>query len=345
LNSPAEPIALGCAAPGQPTLFAIGVDAPHEQDSAGWFEDVTRRTNVTNLAIRLIFLVLPAAALPIVIGAARRGKLDVRGAARITLIVGGALIAAALLRSPYFPTASHLIAFLSVQSIRAAGMALLLGLLYLAIDTQARRHWPHLLVAWNHLTTKGLRDPAVARHTLLGIVLGCVWGIFVAAERGMLVLLGWTERPAILEAAMAEKLMGTGATLAGILNLVPQAVMFGLIILVLLVAVRAVVRQDPLAAILCAILLAPIVVPRGAHPITSLLFLGVGVTAVAAWSAVRHGMLVIVVGVFVLSMLNTAPLTLQPQSWYFDRSVLVIGLIMILIVHGLLPRRGLTNLA
>src|SRR5579864_73700 len=51
----------------------------------------------------------------------------------------------------------------------------LFWMIYLALEPYVRRHWPHSIISWSRLIDGKVRDPAVGRDVLFGVVLGTLW--------------------------------------------------------------------------------------------------------------------------------------------------------------------------
>src|SRR6202034_3370834 len=58
--------------------------------------------------------------------------------------------------------------------------AALVWTVYLALEPYVRRHWPHSIISWSRLINGQLRDPAVGRDVLFGVVMGMLWSMIGA---------------------------------------------------------------------------------------------------------------------------------------------------------------------
>jgi serine/threonine-protein kinase len=135
-------------------------------------------------------------------------------------------------------------------------------LLYLAAEPYVRRRWPQALVAWARLLSGRFTDPLVGRDVLLGILVGSTVCVALATLR--------LESTALLMPPMmpllptVSALSSTSALLGVILGQAVAAVAFGLGLLVALVFLRALVRNELLAMALALLL---VLVPYAAFSV------------------------------------------------------------------------------
>lgn len=325
-------VARWCADGADSNVFLLGVQPSAEVHTAlPDADDITQRTKFVLLIQRTLFLLLMAVTLPCAIGRLRGGRLDYRDALTLAALVMILEIAASLLRLNRSLTLFDTVARTALAVVRGAGVAALLGLSYWTLDTYARRLLPHLLVTWNRLFQRQWRDRDVRRHVVIGACVGCWWALMVVLERTLVQFSGLEARPVISGDRTAEKLHGLASGLASVLGGIEQAIMWGLLFLLLLVTLRSRIRSSLGVGILCSILLAAALIPRGAHPGTAGLVWGLGGAVVAVWIMMRYGLLAIVTAVFVFITLNHSPLSIRAATWSAS-----IGIAAILIAAGLL---------
>jgi len=308
--------------------------------AAGETIEVSSQQRVVITAQRALFLSLLVIAVPFGILKLRAAKVDYHGAGRLAVVVVALDIGAAVLRLGSSATYYDGLSRLCMAVVRAVGIAGLLGVFYLTLDAYARRLWPHLLVTWNRLLLRRFGDRDVRFHTLVGVCVGCWWAFATAAERAIVNASGWNVRPMFAGERIAEKLYGFASALASYFGCVEQALIYGLLFLLLLVVVRTWIRHPAWAAVVCALVLAPIVVPRGAHPYTAWLAAGIGGVAVGVWIMVRYGILAIVVAILVALVLNTTPMNVSSRAWTASLSMCAIAIVVCLIAYGVVQRGG-----
>jgi serine/threonine-protein kinase len=128
-------------------------------------------------------------------------------------------------------------------------MALILWLVYLAIEPVIRSRYPHSLITWNRLVAGRWSDPQVAGDVLIGAALGCVlWlaalGVWWIQGSGASVQSGG-NLPSLLD---ARHLLGRQAAV------MRDALMLGLPGFAIICFVRRLVRYDAIAAAVAAML-------------------------------------------------------------------------------------------
>lgn len=293
------------------------------------------RKSILRLSTRILFLIVMAVSLPWAWRGYWTNRIDRNGGVRMALVVFVGQMAVVLLRIYASPTLYDGVLRLLLGAVRAAGFAALSAAFYVAVDLYARRYWPHMLVTWNRALLCKFADRDVRSHLALGACLGCFWALIANTERILVAALGLPEGSPLRGESIAEKLYGGRALFAGYLDGATQAVLYGLLFLLLLVLARSVVRRPLLAAVIVGLLLVPMIVPRGANIFTSLIFLGLGGVAVCIWAMTRFGLLTIVTGLFVVYILNTTPMTVQLNSWYVGFSAFSLAIVAGLAAYGL----------
>ena len=80
----------------------------------------------------------------------RSGRIDKRGAARLTVTV-------------------LVLSIATGNGFQSFGAALLAWVMYIGIEPYARRYWPDSLISWSRFSQGRIRNPLVASHILIGI--------------------------------------------------------------------------------------------------------------------------------------------------------------------------------
>ena len=334
---------VGCSSDGGPTYFAVGTKSNQQPlGAAGETIAVPSQRSVVITAQRILFLSLLAIAVPFGILKLRTVKVDYQGVVRLAVVAVLLEIVASVLRLGSSATFYDGLSRLCMAVVRAAGTASLLGLFYLTVDAYARRLWPHLLVTWNRLLLRRFGDPDVRFHALVGACVGCWWSFAAAAERAFANACGWNVRPMFAGERIAEKLHGFASGLASYFGCLEQALIYGLLFLLLLVVVRTWIRHPTWAALVCALVIALIVVPRGAHPYTAWLTAGMGGVVIGVWIMIRYGLLAITVAIFVATVLNSTPMTLNSRAWTAGLSLCAIVIVVASILYGAFWRGGIS---
>ena len=126
--------------------------------------------------------------------------------------------------------------------------AMLVWLVYLALEPAVRARWPHSIVTWNRLLAGRWLDPQVAAHILIGAAAGCGMWMGFQVLGAYLSHAGDMNAGGGLAAALGTRhwIGATAATIA-------QALRVSMIGFFALFGLRALVRKDWIAAVLAAV--------------------------------------------------------------------------------------------
>jgi hypothetical protein len=298
------------------------------------------REIVATTSLRIVFLLLTVMAIPWAWLNYRAGRSDRQGAMRLAILIVVIQFVAWLLRAEHVSDLSTELLNICLAGLQVVGVAALLGVFYLALEPLARRYWPDMLITWNRALSLRIRDPILGQHVVVGVCIGCFWVLLVASEREVVSWLSWDVRHSLLAETIANNLLGGRIALAGYLSALTYALFRGLLFVLLLAVIRALVRRPLLAAVIAGLIIAPMVVPRGAHVYTSWLAFGVGGVAVGVWVMIRYGLVTLTVALYVAFVLNTSPITFHPQSWYSDQSLQVLAIVTALAAYGFITARS-----
>ena len=249
---------------------------------------------------------------------------DVRGSVRLASLAGvGALI-------DWFVTAHHIptnAEFFNLADSISVGAyrALLIGVLYMALEPYVRRRWPQSLIAWTRLLGGGMRDPLVGGHVLVGTALG------LGAHVVVLTIRQW--RDGLVVTPNPLSLQGWGFGLGALLNILGSAVIISLFFFFLFFLVRVALRRDWLAgAAVVALLTLAITAPNQAvWGMTGTILTGLGL-GTAVWVLLRFGVLSLTTGLFVLVLMINFPMTSDLSAWYSRASLVVLATLLALSV-------------
>ncbi|MCH7994714.1 MAG: hypothetical protein IIB57_09755 [Planctomycetes bacterium] len=317
---------------GIPVFFAVR----KSDDSAVYhkaLKDLRRRKNLVTTSFRLLLLAATVVAIPWAWRNYRAGRIDRRGAWRLAAFVATIQLFVWVLRARHtFEFNTELLrACLAVM--RAIGTAALVAVFYMALEPYARRNWPQILIAWSRILSGCARDKLVGEHVLVGVSVGCFWALILAAERSFVDAMGWAARHSVVSDRFGNKLLGARAALAGYLDAIPLSIVYGLLLVLLVTALRVSVRRPRWAAALSILLLLPLVLPRAAHELT-LPVVGACVAGVAVWVISRFGLLSLTVAFFVMHVLNTTPITVDPSVWYAEATFCTSMIVLAIAVFG-----------
>ena len=259
-------------------------------------------------------LMLTAAAAVLARRHLRSDRADRRGAARLTTCVSGAGFVAWLLRADHPRSVEGQLDVF----FRAAGdlalIAILLWVVYIALEPYVRRLWPHALLGWSRLLAGHVRDPRVGHDVLVGLAAGVALALI---DLGKATLLPMAGLPAPYPRyGSGEEFLGAGsaavwAWLLQIVGAIGAALFTVLLIVILRLALR--VRWLAMAATVFVLSLLSI------YDMSSLLFSapfplasGILLTVVA----LRFGLLSLVVTRWMWGILGAVPFTLDVTRWF-----------------------------
>lgn len=266
---------------------------------------------------------------------------DHHGAITIGMIIVLARLAANVLLAPHVSGFASRIEVLALGALVALSEGLIMSIVYMAIELHVRRRWPQMLVGWSRVLTRRPRDPLVGREILVGAAFGGLWGVCMLLDQRVPSWLGWETRDLLQVFSELDYLLGLRFLIAESLTLFRGSVYAGLFLSLLLVLARAVTPRKWIAMSVAAATMMTLLVPGGAHPVGSWVFVGLGVIATATVAAIRYGVLAVVSGLFVAGLLSRLPLTLDRQTWYFGATLYAVAASSAVAVFGYLRARTL----
>src|SRR5687767_14743040 len=218
-----------------------------------------------------------------------RGRGDRRGAVHLAVLMLALSIARWLLGAAHFSDVDAEQSRFSAALGSAILSATLYGLLYLAIEPQVRRLWPHLLVTWSRLVSGRWRDPLLGRDLVMGSLMGMTMTLITFGHYQLPAWFGW---PAFAPAPpVVSTLAGSGAYWSHVLAALSDAIGNAMLGGVAITLLRLVVRHDWLAYVITT-LLASFLAARGQIETGSELLdltLGVLLVVPVLWAIVRFG--------------------------------------------------------
>jgi hypothetical protein len=269
----------------------------------------------------------------------RLGRGDRRGAFRIAASFFVAEFAALLLSIHWVPDARAV--FFSLVRMPGAAIlmqALLVWLLYLAVEPYFRARWPRPFVSWNRLLAGKLRDPLVGRD-VLGGVLG---GVVLAAALQVASAFPWSAALVARRSSGGDLalLLGTGPFLAHVLESVGYGFILILPGLLLLLAAHALVRRLPLALGIAIPLCGVAFSWLFGFPLPVALLLSAGVYLFV----IRLGVLPLCVATSTSILLLSLPMALSGPAWLVRPTLLGMAVPLAIALWGLRTTVGARTL-
>jgi serine/threonine-protein kinase len=195
---------------------------------------------------------------------------------------------------------------------------------YLALEPYVRRHWPHSIISWSRLISGQLRDPAVGRDVLFGIVMGTLWTMIgqIGDIFGRAVGGGPSfHNPNYLE--------GMRWTLAEQTGQVSGAVRIALVFFFMLFILRVLLRNKWLAVVAFVAIWTVLQTLGSTHPLISVPVV-MAIYSIAAVALVRFSLVTLAVAAFTTDSIGNVPITLNPSIWYFEATVFVVATVLAL---------------
>jgi Protein kinase domain len=201
---------------------------------------------------------------------------------------------------------------------------------YIALEPFVRSLWPQSLISWARLLNGRFRDPRIGRDILLGALFGVLVGNLFKFGRWIPT---WFGLQPGLEPMPPMYAMDATSLIGAVLELQTTAVGFTLTLLSTLLLFRIVLRAVWLAA--CGFILLNTFLLGLAEPeptYSTWICTGFAV-ALCVWVLVRFGLLAVVIGAFVLSLL-LLPITTDSSIFHFSSGLVVMGLVFTIALYG-----------
>ena len=328
----------GTACNNKPITFAVLAEPATAEETTGFLDYLRRKTLVDNTRT-ILLTILIVVSIPLARRNVREGRSDLRGAFRLATFVLILRLIAWLLQASHTLGGRHDLDFLKLAIAGTLTEAALVALFYLALEPLVRRFWPQTLIAWSRALAGRWRDPFVGLNVLLGAVVGVFWVVLVRSDEWITAQWGLVPREAIRPDEFFVALTSARHAFAFCLDTLRSTIYESLFLLLLLVLLRAALRRPLLAGVLGFLLIAPLFVPRGTHPVVSLVVIGLGAVASALYVLTRFGLVPIVTAFFVAIVLLRFPLTLDLRMWYADASVFAVVVAATVAAYGFLTAR------
>ena len=269
-----------------------------------------------------------------------RGRGDRRGAVHLAALMFALSIGRWLTGAAHFSDVDAEQSRFSVALGAAILSASLYGLLYLAIEPQVRRLWPHLLVTWSRLVSGRWRDPLFGRDLVMGSLMGLTMTLITLGHYQLPALFGW---PAFAPpGSVVSTLAGSGAYWSYLLALFSDAIANAMLGGVGITLIRLVVRDARLAYVILT-LFASFLAARGQIETGTValdIALGVLLVVPVLWVIVRFGFVAGIVAFTVHFLTKDVPMTLDTSRIYFPEGLTVAVLVIVMASAGFVLSRA-----
>jgi serine/threonine-protein kinase len=310
---------------GRPVFFALRSEWTRPTRMESVSESRSQRTS--NLVYTIIAVLVVTSAALIAWRNFKLGKSDLKGTYHLGIFVFGIQMVLWIFRVHFVISVG-----LMGESLLAIGSSILIALLvcmiYMAIEPYVRRHWPQAIISWSRLISGKMRDPHVGRDLLYGVLFGLSWGVLL--EGTWLMELHYGRAPQL---GQSELLLGLRSTLATCLSRISGSVQGTLQLFFVMFVLRILVRKSWLAAILFVALFAGMQSINADNLMVSIP-LNVAIYGIAALIVLRFGLVSLATGIFVANVILNVPITTNTSNWYFTNNIAVLGLFAAMAAWG-----------
>ncbi len=284
---------------------------------------------IWNVIVCLIFFAILIGGVLIARHNLRLGRVDGRGAFRLGSFILVVFLTMWALRAHHVASLDEIDLFILALSWGLLA-ALLVVLLYLALEPYVRRKEPHTLISWSRLLAGKFRDPLVGHDLLVGSLYGVALVLFETSDNFILPLLG--KLPPVPSIGLTESLLGVRAAAGIVLAYVLVWVLYGLGVFFVFFLLRLVLRKEWLAAIPVVMLFSASNL-GGDYPVLTFVF------SAAIWISIlfvlkRFGLLVLVTGLVSQNVLILFPVTTHLSRWYATSALTGLAVIAALAFYG-----------
>ena len=316
---------------GRPVYF--DVVAPWARAQRAQPFQFTRRQVIGNrIGVALLLVVGLLAAL-----LARRhlamGRGDRKGATRVAAFAFFAGLASFVLEADHVADLQGEIGLLVRGVAWRLFIAAFMWVLYVALEPFVRRRWPRTLVSWTRLLAGRFRDPLVGRDALVGAAAGGMAALVLYASAALPARLGLMPGAPWIFVTM-DPLLGTGYTVAQILENLLAAIAVGLGSILLLLLFWSVLRREWLAAAVFVVLTSLQAAFFSDAPVWIVVPVSLALRAIPVVLALRYGVLATVVYFSVVVLLCEMPIAPDLTSWAGMPAAAAFAVVLALAAYG-----------
>jgi serine/threonine-protein kinase len=334
--------AQAAALAGRPVYFAVEATDPGAEDR--WLQ-VQRRSRIRRYVATPLYLIVVMMALTMGAYNAVNERCDLRGAGVLVVGVLAVEIVAILLggAGPPNPLSSGQLA-VAGQLLIIVTASLGVGLCYVGLEPFVRRRRPQTLIAWSRLLAGRIVDRAVGTGLLVGAVAGSILVLIAELDRMLVPWLGLESTITVPGANQLNAVAGLGPLLGTALDQLHTAIVGGVLILFLAVALGHFIKVRWLAPAIFVVLIGVIyTVNTGANLPLSLLTNGVPSAMIALFLLHRFGLFTFVAADLVHGLLSAYPMTTVSKLWFAQGGYFAIVTVALVGVIGFLLIRADRN--
>ena len=261
----------------------------------------------------------------------RLGRGDRRGAFRISAFVFSVAMIAGLLTSHHIPALGEEWQMFVRMIGQALFAAAFVWLYYLALEPYVRRQMPELLISWSRLLAGKFRDPLIGRDLLVASLLGTIAALGVHISNS---LSFWHNIPGETTIPTNPLTLSSARDVLGYVlgSLLANGIFPALAITFSFFLVRLLLRNYWLSVAVTGILV--LLTGLGGENFAVEMPFVVLTTSVIMFALLRLGILAVAVGLFVLTLLTSFPITVDFSQWYSTQSLFMFAVFLALLFYG-----------
>ena len=315
---------------GRPVFFEIHYDDDTGQSVPGM--TALQAGKIINVVLLLVSL---AGAGVLARRNLAQGRGDRRGAFRVAVLVGMALMVAWALQANHVITALEELKLLAVAAGRSLVAAGICWLLYISLEPYLRQRRPELLISWTRLLDNRFRDPVVGRDILIGGFFGIVGTLLITVLH---FAPGWFGAPPPPPATISNiTFLGLRYDIAEFLQIITTATLVPMAVLLLMLLLLVLMRSQKLALPALFVILTGvstlITLQPGGNIYINAAFYGV-LTATLIYVLTRFGLLGVMIAVLYIQLFDRYPITTDLHAWYVGDSFFALLLAAGLALYG-----------
>ncbi|MDZ4799485.1 MAG: serine/threonine-protein kinase [Bryobacteraceae bacterium] len=271
--------------------------------------------NAANLKLILIaVMVLSVLAASVWLARAnlRQGRVDHRGAFNLALFMFSALFALWASRM-HFVAGFGMLGYFLAELATASAYGLIVWTVYIAAEPFVRRYWPQTLIAWTRILSGRFRDGIVGRDILIGAAVACGWRVMFDSYRL------WVPNQ-MPNMPSEDMLLDARSAIGEILENVPSAIWFTLVMFFAIFLLRMLLRREWIAGLVFTALF--LAVGLGDYAWSDLVFTGI-VYGSFAVITIRYGLLALASVILVDGTLGDLPASFDSSAWYYWRFITI----------------------
>ncbi len=293
-----------------------------------------RRTTAERLS-EILGLSLFVLALPVSAHLARRnlslGRGDLSGAFKLAFFFVGVHVIVWAFWADHVTGLEEERQIFTIDTGYTLFLALVVWLVYMAIEPFVRRRWPGSMISWSRVLAGGFRDPLVGHDILVGSLAGSIALLLVVGADHVPWLLGWPPpRPLI---GNVSHLLGIRWAAPKILDVPVHAVLQAMEAVFFFLLLRLVLRVQWLAAVAFVVLFTPVVALDGSYLSTDVVFGGL-VVALFTFVMIRFGLLALTTAAVFVNTVPEMVLTSDLTAWYAESSILALLVVTGIAIYG-----------